>query len=70
MEKGISLCCGHWLLESFDALNQDILKNAVREIIKDRTPVKLIKSFVKAGAVPWVRMDDGIRNEVLSVLSS
>ena len=51
------------LSKFFDTLNQDILMNVVRETIKDKTLVELIKRFVKAGAVLpdglHVRTDEG-----------
>lgn len=63
MDEGYRYAVDLDLSKFFDTLNQDILMNVVRETIKDKTLVKLIKSFVKAGAVLpdglLVRTDEG-----------
>ena len=63
VEEGYRYAVDLDLSKFFDTLNQDILMNVVRETIKDKTLVELIKRFVKAGAVlpdgPQVRTDEG-----------
>ena len=63
VEEGYRYAVDLDLSKFFDTLNQDILMNVVRETIKDKILVELIKRFVKAGAVLpdglHVRTDEG-----------
>lgn len=51
MDEGYTNAVDLDLSKFFDTLNQDILMDVIRETIKDKALVQLIKSFVKAGAV-------------------
>lgn len=63
MDEGYVYAVDLDLSRFFDTLNQDILMNVVRETVKDRTLLKLIKGFIRAGAVLpdglLVRTDEG-----------
>ena len=51
IDDGYSYAVDIDLSKFFDTLNQDMLMNVIRETVKDRALVELIKRFVKAGAV-------------------
>ena len=55
-EQGYSVAVGLDLEKFFDTLNQRYLMNILRERIKDKVLIQLIKRFLRAGAV----MPDGI----------
>lgn len=57
MEEGYVYAVDLDLSKFFDTLNQDMLMEFVREVVKDKTLALLIKRFIKAGAV----MPDGLR---------
>ena len=63
IDEGYSYAVDLDLSKFFDTLNQDILMDVIRETIKDKPMVELIKRFVKAGAVLpdglHVRTDEG-----------
>ncbi len=57
IDEGYAYAVDLDLSKFFDTLNQDILMNVIRETIKDKALIELIKRFVKAGAV----LPDGLR---------
>ena len=56
-DKGYKQVVDLDLEKFFDKLNQDFLMNIVRETIKDRAVIDLIKRFLKAGVI----MPDGLK---------
>ena len=50
-EQGYVMAVGIDLEKFFDTLNQDFLMNILRERIKDKTLIHLIKKFLRAGVV-------------------
>ena len=63
IDEGYSYAVDLDLSKFFDTLNQGILMDVVRETVKDKAVIELVKRFVKAGAVLpdglLVRTDEG-----------